>query len=433
MSAQGGGAGAAGVGSVGFGRVLLLTAGVGAGHLRAAQAIRSALRQGVDRGAWGAEAIELVDVLDLASGPFRAAYRDGYLEVIRHAPNLLGWLYERSDAPWRGGAARSVVNRVGLRRLRSFLRQWKPDLIVSTHFLSSEFVAWLRRRGEIQARLVTVVTDMDVHGLWFVRPCERFLVATAESAEILIAAGVERGAVEVTGIPIDPCFADLPSRSAARSALAASGEGHAACILCDDRKALAAGRVPAVSHARHTLMDLPRDRPLVLLASGGVGTGRLEEIFAQLLRISTPVHIVAICGRNARAERALREILRSEQGRDGPSAQVLGFTDRMHEWMAAADLLVGKPGGLTSSEARAAGLPMLIVDPVPGQEERNADHLLEWGVAWRANTRSTLGWKVDRLLRDGEAMDLLRRRALQHARPRSASHACEALLAVHRA
>jgi processive 1,2-diacylglycerol beta-glucosyltransferase len=251
----------------------------------------------------------------------------------------------------------------------------------------------MRRRREIDSPLITVVTDMDVHGLWFVRPCERFIVATEESAEILVAGGINRRAIDVTGIPIDPCFEALPSRSAAREAL-----------------------------------QLPIDRPVVLFASGGVGTGRLEQIFAQLLEIAPPVHVVAICGRNRRAERALGELLRSRRNLPGQSAQVIGFTERMHEWMAAADLLVGKPGGLTSSEARAAGLPMLVVDPVPGQEQRNADHLLEWGVARRANTLSTLRWKVDALLRDREGLERLRRCARLHSRPDSAAQACQALL-----
>lgn len=384
---------------VAFGRVLLLTAGVGGGHLRAAQAVESELRRCVERGAWQADSIQLIDVLDFAAPPFRVAYRDGYLRLIRNAPALVGWLYKRSDVPWRGRGARSVVNRLALGRLRTLLRREQPDLIISTHFLSSEFVAWMRGRGEIKPRLATVVTDMDVHGLWFAAPCEHFLVATEEAAEILVSSGIDRETVEITGIPIDPRFADLPSQHAARAAL-----------------------------------GLPVDRPVVLFASGGVGTGRLEELFAQLLRVPPPVHLVAICGRNTRAEQTLGAMLRARREIQGQSAQVIGFTERMHEWMAAADLLVGKPGGLTSSEARAARLPLLIVDPVPGQEERNADHLLEWGVARRANTLRTLGWKVDLLLRDRDALESMQRRAGEYARPSSARSACEALArAVHHA
>jgi len=375
-----------------LGRVLLVTAGVGGGHLRAAQAVERELRRGVECGLWSAESIQLIDVLDFAARPFRVAYRDGYLGLIRNAPALVGWLYKRSDVPWRGRGLRSVMNRLSLGRLRAHLRAERPDLIISTHFLSSEFVAWMRGRRELTARLATVVTDMDVHGLWFASPCDHFLVATDEAAEILAAAGMDRATIEVTGIPIDPRFEELPSKRVARAAL-----------------------------------ELPLDRPVVLFASGGVGTGRLEEIFAQLLRVPPPVHLVAICGRNRRAERALRALLEAHRPPTGQSAQVIGFTERMHEWMAAADLLVGKPGGLTSSEARAAHLPMIIVDPVPGQEERNADHLLEWGVALRANTLRTLGWKVNRLLRNHDARVSMQRSAAAHARPASARSACEVL------
>lgn len=384
-----------------LGRVMLLTAGVGGGHLRAAQAVDAALRRGAAGGEWTAQSMGVVDVLDHAAAVFRAAYRDGYLALIRRTPALLGWLYRRSDVPWRGGGVRSLVNRLALGRLRRLLRRENPDLVISTHFLSSEFVAWMKSRGEIDSRLATVVTDMDVHGLWFCRPCEHFLVATEEAREILIAGGIgqRRGGlgdvgarIDVTGIPIDPRFASLPSRSEARAAL-----------------------------------GLPADRPVVLFCSGGVGTGRLEEIFRQLLRVRLPAHIVAICGRNPRAERALKEVARACLAQDGPSAQVLGFTERMHDWMAAADLLVGKPGGLTSSEARAAGLPMVVVDPVPGQEERNADHLLEWGVAVKANNLSTLGWRIGALLGDQRRLEAMRQRAEQLARPDSAREVCRLL------
>ena len=378
-----------------LGRTILLTAGVGGGHLRAAQAVEQAIRLGASEGRWQVESLELVDVLDHACSPFRAAYRDGYLGLIRHAPTLLGWLYERSDVPWRGRRLRSVVNRACLGRLRAHLRRQPPAHVISTHFLASEFVADLRTRGELSCALSTVVTDMDVHGLWFTAPCERYFVATEEACEILAAGGVQRDRVQVTGIPIDPRFERLPARREARDAL-----------------------------------GLPQDRPVVVFASGGAGTGRLEAIFEALLRVECAAHVVAICGRNEQATRALEACLTQARPRCGFTAQVMGFTDRMHEWMAAADLLVGKPGGLTSSEARAAGLPILIVDPVPGQEEHNAAHLLEWGVAARASSLATLSWRVSRMLADTTALSDMRQRALRLARPSSAREVAASVAAM---
>jgi processive 1,2-diacylglycerol beta-glucosyltransferase len=366
-------------------RTIILTASVGAGHHRAAEAVRAALLAEPSDGSRG-EQPRIVDVLEHANPLFRLAYRDGYLALVRRMPSLVGGLYERSD---RARPAASLRRRrrlllaAGAGGIARFLRRERPESIVCTHFLASAIAAHLIDVGAIDARLSVVVTDVDAHAVWLAEPCDRYFVASDLAGKRLVALGAAPGRIVRTGIPIDPAFARPIERAEARASL-----------------------------------GLPARGAVVLVTGGGVGVGPLVEIVEDLLAAAAaggrPRTIVAVAGRNAKAEAALRAL----EGRG--SLVVHGYTTRMRELMAAADLLVGKPGGLTSSEALASGLPLVVVSPVPGQEDRNADHLLELGVAVRCRDRSSVAWKVDWLLDDPTRLAAMRRRARAAARPDAA-------------
>jgi processive 1,2-diacylglycerol beta-glucosyltransferase len=139
-----------------------------------------------------------------------------------------------------------------------------------------------------------------------------------------------------------------------------------------------------------------------------------------------------ICGRSAALKRRLDELAAARPPHLSPALHVVGYTTEMDEYMAAADLLVGKPGGLTSSEALARGLALVIVHPIPGQEERNADHLLEAGVAIRCNNLPALTWKIDRLLDDPARLAAMRTNARRLARPHAARDIAMTLLDAER-
>jgi processive 1,2-diacylglycerol beta-glucosyltransferase len=167
--------------------------------------------------------------------------------------------------------------------------------------------------------------------------------------------------------------------------------------------------------------------PALLVSGGGVGVSLVGETLVDLLRVRSASSIVLVCGKNAglraRAEAALARLDHASRSR----VHVLGFTDRMHELMRACDLAIGKPGGLTSCEALACGLPMAVLRPVPGQEERNSDHLLEWGVATKLNSPESMAWRLDALLEDGERLARMRAAALSRARPFAADAVVDGL------
>ena len=240
------------------------------------------------------------------------------------------------------------------------------DLVVNTHFLPAEIVAWLRRRGKLDVPQVIVTTDFDTHRMWVHSPCEHYFTATDEGARYLQYWGVPAADVSVTGVPIHPVFRTPKDR--------------AACA------------------AKH---GLATDRPVVLQMAGGFGVvGPIEPMYKALLQTARPIELVTAVGRNAAPKARLEKVPIPPRHR----ARVLGFTREIDEFMAAADLVVSKPGGLTVAETLARGAVLVMVQPVPGQESRNSDYLLESGAAVKANNLRKLVFKVDALLgRPGSA------------------------------
>ncbi len=359
-------------------RVLILSASSGAGHVRAAQALEKAFA------ARGDCAVEHIDALDYTSKLFQRIYNDAYIALVRRAPGLMGFLYDRTDQPWRHPSRRLALDRLNTGPMIRLLRRIQPDLCVATHFLPGEIIAWLKGKKKIAARHAIVVADFDVHAMWLCRTVDRYYVAIDEAAEYLARIGVPREILRVTGIPIDPVFAQRKNRAEMRR--------------------------------KH---ELDSDRTTLLLAAGGYGVGPIERLVADLLALGRPWQIVAVAGKSEGTRERLAELAR-RSGTPAASLHVVGFTTEMDEYMAAADLLVGKAGGLTTAEALACGLPMALIEPIPGQEERNSDHLLEGGAAIRCNNLPAAAWKIAALLDDAPRLARMRAAARTLARPRAA-------------
>jgi len=374
-------------------RVLLLSASSGAGHVRAAQALEKAFL------ARGDCLVEHVDVIRHVSRLFRQVYEKTYISMVRRAPEMMGLLYDKTDRPWRNLRRRLALDRMNTQRMIRMLKRVQPDLCVATHFLPGEILAWLIAKEKLQARNAIVVTDYDVHAMWLCRTVDRYYVALEESAEYLAEIGVPREKLRVTGIPVDPMFARPVDKEAARKRLKLDGRA-----------------------------------PVVLIAAGGYGIGPVERLVEDLLRLNKPWQIVAIAGKAEETRRKLEGIARKTGNLASGAARLdaVGFTTEMDQYMAAADLLVGKAGGLTTSEALARGLPLALIEPIPGQEERNADHLLEAGAAIRCNNLPAAAWKIAKLLEDSERMERMKTAAKSMGRPDAAAEIAEdALRLLH--
>jgi processive 1,2-diacylglycerol beta-glucosyltransferase len=365
--------------------LLVLSVSAGAGHLRAADAVVKAAES-----AQPPLRATHIDLLSLVSKDFRKLYGEQYIKLVEKVPQLWSYLYTKTDKPSRDslvGKLKRAAEKLNTRKLDAEIEKLAPDAILCTHFLPAELLS--RQRARVQKNknvryppLWVQVTDFDVHALWVHPHVDRYCVANDEVAFRLADRGVPREKISVTGIPVMPQFSAPLERAACAREL---------------------GYSP--------------DKFTVLMMAGGAGVGSLDELAARLLPLPDDLQLVALAGRNADLLKRLQALAKQHPGRLFP----IGFTTTVERVMTTADLVVTKPGGLSVSECLAKQRPMLLVSPIPGQEERNADYLLEAGAALKAVDGATLAFKLQGLLADRPKLAAMGAAAARIARPGAAA------------
>ncbi len=374
-----------------FRKVLILSASAGAGHLRAAEALERAFLE-----LNAAQEVRHIDTLQYTNKIFRHLYSKAYIEMVNKMPEVLGWLYDHLDKPWKNERRRLALDKLNTRPFVKMLREYQPEITICTHFLPAEIISWLKARKRISCRQAIVVTDFDVHAMWLCHHYEHYFVALDETRLHLEKLGIPPAKITVTGIPIDPVFAREKNQREMRD--------------------------------KH---GLRQDVTTILLSAGGFGVGPMENILQSLIEdLRSPAQVLALCGRNQKLKHRVDQLATSLSPGSQLSIKAIGYTSEVDEYMSASDILLGKPGGLTTSEALARGLIFVIVNPIPGQEERNSDHLLEEGVAIRCNNLPVLADKLDRLLGDPTRMNNMRASARRLARPNAAHDVVARLLSI---
>lgn len=367
-------------------RVLILSVSAGAGHVRAAEALRVAAR---DAGLMA----EHLDVMDLSSRVFRKLYCESYIKIVERSPELWEFLYHKTDKAQdrhsAGVLMRSVLQQLNTREFAAAVREREPDVVICTHFLPAELLSGLSRKGKFATPCWVQVTDFDVHSLWVHPGMAGYCVASEEIAWRLAAKGVPREIIRVTGIPVMPGFGAAHSR-----------------VEC--------ARELGIDPAKKT----------ILLMSGGMGVGDIASMAKRLLALERDLQIVALAGKNARLLGSLKKLAEEFPGKLFPQ----GFSTTVERIMAACDVAVSKPGGLTVSECLAMGLPMVVISPIPGQEERNSDYLLENGAAMKAHDLAGLEYKVLKLFDNPECLKQMAARAKALGRPSAAAATLKAAL-----
>ena len=360
-------------------KILILITAHGASHRRAANALHKALLE-----ICPALAVEVVDGLDHCAGWFRAYY-NSYEIPLRYWPSL--WQCIESFQHQQASTGPAWLYRSGARGLFRFIQEFQPEIVIASEVGMCELAAMLKRETDAGFYLVGLEL-MDFNRAWVQPEVDLYLATHGDLAAELESAGAPHSRIICSGQPVDPAFASLPEREAARARLGAE-----------------------------------RDIPLLLVLFGGTGFGKPNEILRELNKFQQPLQVVFITGTNPRLEKEIRDLSQSI-----PLSRVLGWVDNMHEWMVAADLLVSKPGGSTLTEAFACGLPMLAFCPLPGNEVRTCDWIEKWEVGYWVRRPADLMPTIHRLLENREELRLLRERALALARPHAASDAAEAIL-----
>lgn len=364
-------------------RILVLTVPHGASHERASNALRTALLETQPD-----LAVEVVNALDHCARWFRAYY-NSYMIPLKYWPGLWGWIESFQDR--QGSTSPDWLNRSGARPLFRFIQTFAPDVVIATEVGMCELVALHKRESGARFRLAGLEL-MDFHPAWVQPEVDLFLTTHEDLAAELVAAGALAGRVVTCGQPIAPAFVSPPDYVTARARL---------------------GIEPQV--------------PLILVLFGGAGIAKPHRLLKEIKKLEKPYQMIFITGRNRRMEKEIQNRVSSMA-----NCRVLGWVDNMHEWMAAADVLVSKPGGSTLTEAFACGLPMLAFDPHPGNEVRTCAWIEKWGVGLWLKHAEDLAPTLERLLDYPEELAGLRDRALSLARPRAAYHAAEAILKLVR-
>jgi processive 1,2-diacylglycerol beta-glucosyltransferase len=361
-------------------KILILTVRHGASHRRVA----SALQQGL-LGVKPDLTVEVVDGLTHCARWFRGYY-DAYVIPLKYWPSLWGWIESIQHTSKATGPL--WLHRRGAQPLFRFIRAFNPDIVVATEVGMCELAAMLKRETQARYCLVGLPTGVDVDRPWAQPEVDLYLAGPGEATAQLEAVGVPLGKIVPCGTPVDPAFSQTLDQETARTRLGITG-----------------------------------DVPMLLVLFGGAGYGKPEHILPELRKISRPLRVIFVTGRNQRLEKQLR---RECEGRS--SWRVFGWVDNMHEWMAAADLLLSKPGGGTLIEALNSGLPVLGFDPLPGLERRTCDLIERWQTGLWIRRAADLAPAITRLLNNPEQLAALRRNALSRAQPHAARDAALTIL-----
>jgi processive 1,2-diacylglycerol beta-glucosyltransferase len=310
--------------------------------------------------------------------------------VVEHVPEFYALMFKKTDDHEKVQKATTFRRRFAHHTntgFVKFLKQYRPDVVLCPHYLPLEIIGHMREKEERPAPFtVCIVTDFEAHAFWLEPSANFYCVAAEETKGSLVARGVDPSCVAVTGIPISSKFSAKLNQQETRR--------------------------------KYGLRD---DLPVLLVLSGGFGMGPVEEILAELDQVDQNFHTVVVAGRNDELRQKL-----CVQDRTHPT-QVLGFTRNMHELMTVADLIVTKPGGLTTSEALAMGKPILVLNPIPGQESANSDFLLEHGAAVKVNRIQDLRFRLQQLLGTKKLQEMSRC-AKVLGKPFAAHDICEAVM-----
>lgn len=360
---------------------LVVTASIGSGHIKAAEAICNVLK-----GRYPEDDIRCVDFMARETSWLNWMMKEIYLKMLAFVPNLYEFIYKFSGGHTGGTAVQQLLSRLMRRNMAKLVRRYAPDVVVCTHPFPEGAASCLKKQADT-FMLATVMTDYSIHQMWLYPGVDLYFVATEQMKADLLAAGFAAAKVQVTGIPI------------------------AGRILEADE--------PAQILAR---LGLKAEVPVLLLMGGGLGLGGLDLTLQALEKVEKPLQLLVVAGKN----KALLEKTKRFGKTSHHTIRVWGYTTEVPDFMAVASLLISKPGALTISEAFAMELPMLLHEPIPGPETENAIYVAEHGAGIWVRPDDDLAAMVEAVLQQPERMAAMR----QAARSCRCPHAAEAVVEI---
>lgn len=370
-------------------KILILYAAYGGGHYSAANSIKKYLDEHFE------VETEIIDCIQYINKVLNKLTTEAYKEMARKAPSLWGKVYSNSQSGLLGHVS-SRTNKVMAIKLKNLIKEIQPDLIVSTHPFSSQMVSYLRRKGKINCKLVTVLTDFAPHDQWLIghEYTDDFFVANEKMGKYLLNYGVEPSKIHVTGIPLSNKFFQKFNKQEI-----------------------------------YKEFGLNDSKPVILFFGGGefgLGKDRPAQILEALINNLSTTQIIAISGKNPKMNESFSEIVKKLDC--GNRVKVFEYTNKVPELMSISSLVVTKPGGLTTSESLASELPILVINPIPGQEEENAEFLVEHNVAVWLKNDDNPDEVIQKLFSSPEKLNNMKKNTVLLAKKNSTKDICEIIM-----
>ena len=370
-------------------KILILYAAYGGGHYSAAKSIKKYLDNNYE------VQTEIIDCIEYINKVLNKLTTEAYKEMARKVPSLWGKVYSKSQKGLIGHVS-SRTNKVMAIKLKNLIKEKKPDLVISTHPFSSQMVSYLKRKGKISCKLATVLTDFAPHDQWLIghEYTEGFFVSNDNMKKYLKEYGIEDKKIHVTGIPLSDRFFENFDKDAIFNEF-----------------------------------NLDKNKPVILFFGGGefgLGKDRPVQILDALIHNLHTCQIIAISGKNPKMNANLKELVEKTNSQN--RVRVMDYTNKVPELMSISSIVVTKPGGLTTSESLASDLPMLVINPIPGQEEENAEFLEDHNVAVWLRKEEDPNKVINDLFSHPEKLEEMKENAKLLAKKNSTSDICNIIM-----
>ncbi len=368
-------------------RILFLYLTKHSGHYSAAVAVEKALHR-LD------PSIEtrMLDSFSHASPLLSKVTLKAYLAMLKAAPEIWEYMYDNPEFQSRTRLIRDLLNRGNSRKLQRFIDEFQPDTVICTQaFACGVLASWKQNKQRRTPALVGVLTDFVAHRYWAHDMVDLYITPTEDTRSTLLLQGVPPERVKVTGIPVAPGFLGPVDRVAVQKAL-----------------------------------GLRPDLPKILVMGGSLGLGPVKSVIRKLDKLPQPFDIIAVTGKNEE----LKERLTRKGRKLRHPIKIIGFAENVNELMEIADFSVTKPGGMTTAEALIKKLAMIIINPIPGQEQKNTEFLLANRVAVQAEDANDVALFADDFLRNPEKLHQMRSAAASLGRPHAAMDAAREILRI---
>lgn len=347
--------------------ILVVTASMGSGHNKAANAVAEAIKR-----KYPVNKINVIDFMSTETAYFNSLVKDIYLKMLDHTPSVYEFFYKFTSDSTKGSTIQSVFAHAMKKDMRELIKKYEADMVICTHPFPCAAASYLKQTGEINIPLITVMTDFCVHQFWLYKNIDIYFTANDLLKKEMVNQGLLEERIFVTGIPVGYNF-----------------------------------RVDYNRDDLLTKFKLEKDKPVALIMGGGLGLGGVKNALCQLERLKKDIQILVITGANVALWSEMNEYAQHSKHK----IFVWGYSHNIQEFMSVATFLISKPGALTISEALTRELPMILHDPIPGPEVDNAKFVSDNGAAIWVKHQDTLDAVVREILSDATILPKLRNNA----------------------